>query len=725
MNISESPNNFLAKATSYGARMTPAPKPEQAIIGVVWQRRRLVTVCMFAALIVGGLYLLIAPSKYTSTAEVYIDEGQGRGVIGQTPGDLERSDDYLNTQCEIMTSEPILAMALSEDGIKDLDTLHGVGDQIDYLRKYIDAEVGKNSDLIYVSLEAHNPHDAAKIVNAVVQAYVTYQTKTQHSTSAEVLDLLQKERSRDELAIAVKDRELATLRDMYGETAYDSSLNDPFVQQETALSNALTAARLDAVNAKAAYDQAIAMVGNDQQKLKAIEAPDDAGDLGAASATDLDLIKSEIFRLEQQLKDYQRTYLPDHPLVMQASSRLNQLTITYIRAERERWLSAKGQEDALQASFDQQHRQVLSQATRAADFDRVRTELARIEKDLDIVANRINEVSVNQDAGSLNISISQPAEAPLKPSHPSKKVVLGGSLLAGLLLGCVLSLWQEKMAPLNRQTNLLASGLGSPVLGVLPSMEGLGATLAARAMQTHLDPTGAVAEASRGIARTLAELGLDDEGGRTLLVAGVNPLEGRTTLAVNLALAMVQSGLKVLLVDANNRSPRLHNIFKLDNTFGLFDVLSGRTADQPAINATSVESLDVLPSGKVPESTIELLNSETLIDILGELSDRYDRVIIDSPVLGRGVEGRILAASCAASILVTAARPTARRQIEQGLRLLRSVGANVLGLVINEPGPVDPLNMMSGDSGAMRGALSREQARAFRPVLTAGTDDDE
>ncbi len=723
MTISESHNNFLAKTTSHMAPATSAPKPEQAIVGVLWRQRRIVVQCIFAVLVLGGIYLLIARPSYTSTAEVYIDEGQGRGVIGQTPGDLQRSDDYLNTQCELMTSTPILTTALAEDGVKDLDTLRGIGDPIDYLRKYIDASVGKNSDLIYVSLEAHNPRDAAKIVNAVVQAYVTYQTKTQRSTSAEVLDLLQKERSRDELAIAVKDRELATLRDMYGEAAYDNTPNDPLVEQETALSTALTAARLDAVDAKATYDQAMAMIGNDPQKLKAIEAPDNAGDLVAASATDLDLLKSEIFRLEQQLKDLQRSYLPDHPIVTQTASRLNQLTITYIRAQRQRWLSAKGQADALQASFDQQHRQVLAQATQAADFDRLKTELARIERDVDIVENRINEVSVNQDAGSLNISIAQPAEPPIKPSHPSKKVTLAGSLLVGLLFGCGMALWRDKTALFTRHADHLGLGLGSPVLGVLPNMEGLGATLAARAMQTHLDPAGAVAEASRGIVRTLAELGLDDESGRTLLVAGMSPLEGRTTLATNLALAMVQSGLKVLLVDANDRSPRLNHIFKLENTFGLFDVLSGRTADQPAINATSVQGLDVLPCGKVPATAVELLNSETLVDILGELSDRYDRVIIDSPALGRGVEARILAAHCAAAILVTAARPTARRQIEQGLRLLRSVGANVLGLVINEPGPIDPLQAMGADPIAMRGALPRGQARTFQPVLTARTDE--
>jgi polysaccharide biosynthesis transport protein len=721
-NISESNNNFLAKAPPQSL-IASAEKPEQPIVGVVWRRRHLVGLCTLATLTIAGLYLLFARSSYTSTAEVYINQGQGRGVIGQTPSDLQRSDDYLNTQCELMTSTPILAMALAEDGISGMTTLHGVGDPIEYLQKNIVAEVGKKSELIYVSLEAHNAVDASNLVNAVVQAYVTYQTKMQHSTSAEVLDILQKEASRDELAIAVKDRELATLRDMFGETAYDSPQSNPIVQQESALSNALTAARLDTVNSKATYDQALAMVGGDQQKLKAIETPDDAGDLVAASPAELDLVKSEVFRLEQQLKDLERTYMPGHPVVMEVTARLNQLTITYVRAERQHWLSAKAQQDALQASFDQQHTVVLQQATRSADFDRVKTELSRIEKDLDIVESRINEVSVNQDAGSLNISIAQPAVPSPKPSHPSKLRTLVGALFAGLALGCGLAVWQEKNLLGSRHGHRQSAGLGSPVLGMLPNMDGLGATLVKKAMQTHLDPTGVVAEAARGIAHSVAELGLDDDGGRTLLVAGMNPLDGRTTVATNLALAMAQGGMKVLLVDANNRSPRLHHIFKMENPFGLFDVLSGRTADQPAINATGVENLDVLPSGNAPANAAELLNNEALADILGELSDRYDRVIIDSPPLGRGVEARILAANCATAILVTAARPSSRRQIEQGLRLLRSVGANVLGLVINEPSPLDPLDGMSDDRQPTRSSLSREQTRAFRPVLTSGSDE--
>jgi capsular exopolysaccharide synthesis family protein len=212
-------------------------------------------------------------------------------------------------------------------------------------------------------------------------------------------------------------------------------------------------------------------------------------------------------------------------------------------------------------------------------------------------------------------------------------------------------------------------------------------------------------------------------GGRALLVTSMNPMEGRTTLATNLAVAMAQSGMRVLLIDGNSRSPRLHEIFNLNNDFGLFDILRGRTADHRVAHRTKVENVDVLTAGAVAGSAVELLNTELLADVLGELSDQYDRVIVDAPALGRGVEARILAANCAAAILVTAARPTVRRQIGFGLGMLRSVGANVLGLVINEPSSIDSREAAGMASPSVRDPLSVEKSRTFRDALASGTED--
>lgn len=695
----------------------PAEKP---IIAMLLRRRNVIAWTVSAAFVLACIYLLLAKRSYTSTAEVYIVEGQGQ-VIGQTT-DQARSDDYLNTQCELMTSTPVLALALTEDGISDLPTIRDQDVPMEYLQQNVDAEVGKHTDLIDVSLEAHNKYDAAKLVNAVVHAYVTYQTKIQHSTSAEVLELLQKEKAHDEDLLAVKNQQLTALRDLYGETAYDSAQNNPILQQESALSNALTAARLDAVDAKSAYDQALLMVGNDTDMRRQIESPDNPADLVASSPDQLLQIKTEIVQYEQALQDMERTYLPDHPRVRLAQSRLNELTVIYVRAERQRWLSAQAHQEALQNSFDQQHKQVLDQATHSSDYDRVRTELARIEKDLDIVENRVNEVSVNQDAGSLNIEITQPAVPAAFASHPAKLHALAGWILFGLLVGCGLALALEKWPLGPKPMNELSMELGAPVVGVLPSMSPM-LTNTERALQAHFDATGAVADTSRSIARIIAESGLDELGARTLLVASMNPLEGRTTLATNLAVAMAQSGLRVLLVDANNRSPRLHQIFNVSNEFGLFDILQGRPAQRRVTHPTMVENVDVLPSGTIAANSVELLNTEMLVDFLGELSDQYDRVIVDSPALGRGVEARILAANCTAAILVAAARPTARRQVGFGLTMLRSVGANVLGLVINEPNAADPRKPARMASALMRDPLATDHDRPFHNALASGTED--
>jgi polysaccharide biosynthesis transport protein len=688
---------------------------------MLWRGRRIVVWTILGAFVLACIYVLFARRSYTSTAEVYIVEVQ-RPVTGQPAADQARGDDYLNTQCELMTSTPVLALALSQDGIKDLETLRGVTDPIDYLRQNIEAEMGKHSELIDVSLEAHNKFDAAKLVNAVVQAYITFQTRMHHGTSAQELDLLQKETARDADLIAAKNQQLAALPAPHGQTADDSAENTPTIQRESALSNSLTAARNDAADAKSAYDQALAMAGGDSGMLQKIEAPENPAEQVAASPDQLLQIRTEIVQSQQAIRDMERTYLPDHPLVRQAQSRLNDLTVSYVRAERQRWLGAQAHEQALQTPLEHQHKPVLAQATRISDFDLMQAELNQIARDLDVVENRINELSANQDAGSLNIEITREAVPALSPSHPAKLRALAGWLSAGLVVGCGLALGLQKWPLGPRAISESSMDLGAPVVGILPSMAAT-MTLAERALQTHIEPAGPVAQTSKSIARIIAESGLDEAAGRTLLIASLNPLEGRTTLATNLAVAMAQSGMRVLLVDGDSRSPRLHQIFNLKNDLGLFDILQGRAADHRVTQPTTVQNVHVLTAGAVTGNTLELLNTEMLLDVLGEFSDQYDRVIVDSPPLGRGAEARILAANCAAAILVTAARPTTRRQVGFAIGMLRSVGANVLGLVINEPCSVDPSKSDKMASPAVRDPLSVEESRTFRNALASGAED--
>ncbi len=414
--ISDPAYSSLNAVSTRARGLIPDGVAAHPIATMLWRRRHIVGWTVLGAFVLACLYILLAQRSYTSTAQVYVVEGQGSAAT-----DPAHIDNFLNTQCQLMTSTPVLALALAQDGINDLETLRGVGDPIDYLRQNINAEVGKHSELIDVSLEVPNKLDAAKLVNAVVQAYITFQTGIQHNTSAQELDLLLKETAQDVDAIAAKNQQLAALHDQQEQPADDSTQNNPAVQQESALSNSLPAARLNAENAKSDFDQALAFVGNDPAMLAKIEAPGNSADMVAASPDQLLQMRAEIVQYQQAIQDMERTYLPDHPHVKMARSQLNELTVAYVRALRERWLSAQSHEQALQTPVEHQHKAAPPvQVARSSDVDRMHTELTQAEKDLQVVEARINQVSANEVASSLSIEITQSAVPASSPSHPAK-----------------------------------------------------------------------------------------------------------------------------------------------------------------------------------------------------------------------------------------------------------------------------------------------------------------
>ncbi|MDP9172854.1 MAG: polysaccharide biosynthesis tyrosine autokinase [Planctomycetota bacterium] len=684
---------------------------------MIWRRRRVVLMAAAAAIVGAFGYLLFAKPSYTSTSRLYIEQA-GTRIIGEASRDSEHSDNYLNTQCQFIDSTPIVALALAQEGMSSMKIMRDVTDPIEYVKQHLAVEPGKKDDIISVSMESTDPSESAKLVNAIVRSYVTYQSKARHSTSGEVLDILQKEKDRDEAELERRNADLATLREKYGATTVDNDRDNPVLQQEATLSAALSAGRLETLTAKAAYDEAKMLIGNDPAKLRMLNQPSGPADFAASSGQQAENLKTEIFRLQESLNDYQRNYLPGHPLIKQTQGRLDQLLMAYVRSTRERWLTAESRQDSLQLSFDEQHKLAMDQASRASAFNQVNHDVARIESDLDVLNGRIKEVSLNQDAGALNISVLETAHPAEKPSHPDKKVILLGALLAGLTFGSGLAVVQEKIPTGARRGERAWSDLGLPILGIMPAIEGA-ANASMRAMQAHLNPVGVVAETSRQIARGLSHQGFTDQSGRTLLVCSANPMDGRSTVAVNLAIGMAQSGLRVLLIDANCQAPHLHKIFDTENKQGLFDTLTGRIPLENAIVPTPMEGVDLMPCGTPPRDAAEHLNNEALVDILGELADAYDRVIVDSPAMNRGIEARILAASCAACILVMASKPRTGRQVEQAHRLLQSVGANVLGLVLNEPTFIDPFNQIGHDQSARR-ALPSAPRREMKPVASVG-----
>jgi capsular exopolysaccharide synthesis family protein len=216
----------------------------------------------------------------------------------------------------------------------------------------------------------------------------------------------------------------------------------------------------------------------------------------------------------------------------------------------------------------------------------------------------------------------------------------------------------------------------------VPHKEGA-ATPMQRAQQLHTDPMSDVAESYRTV-RTAVNFGSPTGTAKTILITSPSPGEGKSTLASNLAIAMAQAGNRILLLDADFRKPTQQKAWNIDRNIGLSNVLAGNQSLDEAIRPTQVSGLDVLPCGPIPANPSEILNSQMFADVLAEVSARYDHVLLDSPPVMPVTDARILAASVDATLLAVRAERTQRKAAVFARDTLRSVGAHLIGVVVND-----------------------------------------
>jgi capsular exopolysaccharide synthesis family protein len=172
-----------------------------------------------------------------------------------------------------------------------------------------------------------------------------------------------------------------------------------------------------------------------------------------------------------------------------------------------------------------------------------------------------------------------------------------------------------------------------------------------------------------------------------LQVTSALPGDGKTTLASNLAISLAQANKRVLLIDADLRRPRLHVIFDAQREAGLSCVLSGEKSLGEAILATNVRGVDVIPCGFVPPNPAELLDSDNFQEMLTSARERYDYVLLDTPAVLAAADASIVASRADCVLLVIGNSRDGRPAALQARETVKSVGAQILGVVLNAMQP--------------------------------------
>jgi len=218
-----------------------------------------------------------------------------------------------------------------------------------------------------------------------------------------------------------------------------------------------------------------------------------------------------------------------------------------------------------------------------------------------------------------------------------------------------------------------------PVIGYIPQMK-------VKKEERHTvfvneQPRSPVAEAFRTLRTNLAFSSVDKPI-RTLLVTSASPSEGKTTMAVNLAAVIAQSGKRVLLVDADLRRPQIHKYFNIPNRVGLSDYFVHEKTVQSIMRKPTDSPLLVVTSGSLPPNPSELLTSEKMVKFLTEAQEHVDYIILDSPPFLVS-DASILSARVDAVLLIVRPGKTHGDSIKVILEQTRRVGAKVAGLVFN------------------------------------------
>jgi capsular exopolysaccharide synthesis family protein len=356
----------------------------------------------------------------------------------------------------------------------------------------------------------------------------------------------------------------------------------------------------------------------------------------------------ELYRLHLQLADLSRFATEEHPAVVSTRKRIELIL--------------------------EQYNSITEYAVMQSDWESAKERC-------DILDNRIEELSATEDTGALSISILEIAQPADKPSKPQKARVMAIALVLGLMLGGALAMLRDFMDHKFHSTDEVDAALGIPVLGLVPSMS-QDQSVSERGQNVHLDSSSQTAEAYRTI-RTAVFFGVPPSKAKTLLVTSPVPGEGKSTLISNLAIAMAQAGQKTLVLDADFRKPMQHSIFKIGNDIGLSSVLIEATTLEGAIHTNVINGLDILTTGPIVPNPSEILNSETFAGILSKLAGEYDRILIDSPPSLPVTDAQILAALSDITLLVIKADYSTRRTSLQARDNLLSVGAKLLGTIIN------------------------------------------
>jgi tyrosine-protein kinase Etk/Wzc len=343
------------------------------------------------------------------------------------------------------------------------------------------------------------------------------------------------------------------------------------------------------------------------------------------------------------------------------------------------------------AAANQKYRTIPGQSLDLARLERDRVAAERMHVS---VVERLQQARIDEESKPGYANILRNAVVPFNPIRPNRMRFLLVGLCFGIFMGIGIAVMRDKLDNRVYKPDQLRDQ-GYKLIGTIPThstmieesykgehfVECEGLRVSSN-LVTLLAPTSPIAEAYRHI-RTNIQFSRPDRVIQTLLVTSASASEGKTTTAANLAVVMAKAGRRTLLIDADLRRPRQHEIFGIKQSPGLVQFLCDEPSFRMDLVDTGIDNLYVMPAGRVISRSSELLATKRMRDFLEDMRRQFDVIIFDTPPIRVATDASLLSTQCDATILVTRAGQTREGELDLGMDALEAVGAQIIGTVFN------------------------------------------
>ncbi|MBU3935910.1 MAG: polysaccharide biosynthesis tyrosine autokinase [Proteobacteria bacterium] len=399
----------------------------------------------------------------------------------------------------------------------------------------------------------------------------------------------------------------------------------------------------------------------------------------------LQRIRDQMLVADQKITELSSKYGSKHPLMIKALADLDILSQEKAReikriveTSKNQYILARSQEHNIEKLLDETKQEMLNLNEKMIQYDIMQRESETNRVLYDSLMKNIKQQGATEQSQMLNVWVVKKAQIPENPATPNKKrnILLG--LVLGLFGGIGCAFFIEYLDNTVKSSEEVERRFKVPVLGVVGQVDDKNKSIETIIIE---DPRSPTAECYKSIRSSLM-LSSPEHPPKTLLITSVEPQEGKTSTSLNIARTLAQTGSKVLLLDCDMRKPRLHTILRISNRVGLSSFLSGNT-DKEIVAKLEENNLTVIPSGPIPPNPSELLGSERMANLLQGLAKKFDYIILDTPPIMSVTDSQVLSHLVAGVVMVTRAGKTNYEMLGKGLKMLQSIHAPLLGIVIN------------------------------------------